>query len=131
MGVIAKGITRGYQGLFTPMSLGYPLRLSVFNKNSTLKQTTNLLAPSESYLVPLPHHNNILPVSPPGHPLLYIFTLPPIALFLLSLLLSTPCFVAYVSRDSDPVRSCSTWAFTVCLCVCSSSPFLGPWGASA
>ena len=25
----------------------------------------------------------------------------------------------------------STWAFNVCLSVCSSSPFLGPWGASA
>ena len=36
MGVIAKGIPRGYQGLFTPVSLGYPL--SVFNKNSTLKE---------------------------------------------------------------------------------------------
>jgi len=36
MGVIAKGILRGCQGLFTPVSLGYPL--SVFNKNSTLKQ---------------------------------------------------------------------------------------------
>jgi len=34
MGVIAKGILRGRQGLFTPVSLGYPL--SVFNKNSTL-----------------------------------------------------------------------------------------------
>jgi len=34
MGVIAKGIPRGYQGLFAPVSLGYPL--SVFNKNSTL-----------------------------------------------------------------------------------------------
>ena len=30
MGVIAKVIPRGYQGLFTPLSLGYPL--SVFNK---------------------------------------------------------------------------------------------------
>jgi len=30
MGVIAKGILRGCQGLFTPVSLGYPL--SVFNK---------------------------------------------------------------------------------------------------
>ena len=37
MGVIAKGILKGCQGLFTPVSLGYPL--SVFNKNSTLKQT--------------------------------------------------------------------------------------------
>jgi len=36
MGVIAKGIPRGCQGLFTPVSLGYPL--SVFNKNSTLKK---------------------------------------------------------------------------------------------
>jgi len=34
MGVIAKGIPRGCQGLFTPVSLEYPL--SVFNKNSTL-----------------------------------------------------------------------------------------------
>ena len=33
MVVIAKGIPRGCQGLFTPVSLGYPL--SVFNKNST------------------------------------------------------------------------------------------------
>jgi len=37
MGDIAKGIPRGCQGLFTPVSLGYPL--SVFNKNSTLKET--------------------------------------------------------------------------------------------
>ena len=36
MGVIAEGILRGCQGLFTPVSLGYPL--SVFNKNSTLKK---------------------------------------------------------------------------------------------
>jgi len=36
MGVIAKGIPRGCQGLFTPVSLRYPL--SVFNKNSTLKE---------------------------------------------------------------------------------------------
>jgi len=36
MGVIAEGIPRGCQGLFTPVSesLGYPR--SVFNKNSTL-----------------------------------------------------------------------------------------------
>jgi len=40
MGVIAEGILRGCQGLFTPVSLGYPL--SVFNKNSTLKQTKSL-----------------------------------------------------------------------------------------
>ena len=32
MGVIAEGILRGCQGLFAPVSLGYPL--SVFNKNS-------------------------------------------------------------------------------------------------
>jgi len=37
MGVIAEGIPRGCQGLFTPVSLGYPL--SVFNKNSTFKGT--------------------------------------------------------------------------------------------
>ena len=40
MGVIAKGIPRGCQGLFTPVSLGYPL--SVFNKNSTLKLENDL-----------------------------------------------------------------------------------------
>jgi len=34
MGVTAKGIPRGCQGLFTPVSLGYPL--SVFNINFTL-----------------------------------------------------------------------------------------------
>ena len=34
MRVIAEGILKGCQGLFTPVSLGYPL--SVFNKNSTL-----------------------------------------------------------------------------------------------
>ena len=40
MGVIAaaKGIPKGCQGLFTHVSLGYPL--SVFNKNSTLKRTS-------------------------------------------------------------------------------------------
>ena len=37
MGVIAEGILRGCQGLFTPVSLGYPL--SVFNKNSSLKDS--------------------------------------------------------------------------------------------
>ena len=36
----AEGIPRGCQGLFTPVSLGYPL--SVFNKNSTLKRKTSL-----------------------------------------------------------------------------------------
>jgi len=40
MGVIAKGIPRGCQGLFTAVSLEYPL--SVFNKNSTLKQMFEL-----------------------------------------------------------------------------------------
>jgi len=34
MGVIAKGILRDCQGLFTPVSLGYPL--SVFNKKTLL-----------------------------------------------------------------------------------------------
>jgi len=37
MGVIAEGILRGYHGLSTLVSLGYPL--SVFNKNSTLTET--------------------------------------------------------------------------------------------
>jgi len=41
MGVIAKGIPRGCQGLFTPVSLGYPL--SVFIKKSTLKQNGPLV----------------------------------------------------------------------------------------
>ena len=41
MGVTAEGILRGYQGLFTPVSLGYPL--SLFNKNSTLKHTVQEL----------------------------------------------------------------------------------------
>jgi len=36
MGVIAKGIPRGCQGLFTPVSLGYPL--SVFNKKTLLSK---------------------------------------------------------------------------------------------
>jgi len=40
MGVVAKGIHRGYQGLFNPVSLGYPL--SVFNKDSTLKLENDL-----------------------------------------------------------------------------------------
>jgi len=39
MGVTAQGIPRGCQGLFTPVSLGYPL--SVFNENSTLNWTEN------------------------------------------------------------------------------------------
>ena len=38
MGVIAEGIPRGCQGLFTPVSLGYPH--SIFNKNSTLTQSS-------------------------------------------------------------------------------------------
>ena len=41
MGVIAEGILRGCQGLFTPVSLGYPL--SVFNKNSTLTNLVQLV----------------------------------------------------------------------------------------
>ena len=39
MGVIAKGIPRGGQGLFTPVSLGYPL--SVFNKTLLSKSVWN------------------------------------------------------------------------------------------
>jgi len=44
MGVIAEGILRGCQGLFTPVSLGYPL--SVFNKklySQTNKQTLHFI----------------------------------------------------------------------------------------
>ena len=44
MGVIAEGILRGYQGLFTPVSLGYPL--SVFNKNSTLQEIGSVAGPN-------------------------------------------------------------------------------------
>jgi len=40
MGVIAEGIPKGCQGLFTPVSVGYPL--SVFHKNSTLKGKTEV-----------------------------------------------------------------------------------------
>jgi len=47
MGVIAKGILRGCQGLFTPVSLGYTL--SVFNKNSTLKHTVPIMSPFSSH----------------------------------------------------------------------------------
>ena len=87
-----------------------------------------LTPPSPSRLVHLPCI--VLPPFPPTPflsiiPLLFIAHPP----FLLFLLLSTPSFSAYVSLD--PVQSSSTWAFTVCLCVCSSSPFLGPGGVSA
>ena len=58
MGVIAKGILRGCQGLFTPVSLGYPL--SVFNKNfysQTLKSkdTQLQLLSSPNVLIPGKH----------------------------------------------------------------------------
>ena len=84
-----------------------------------------LLSPARP--APLPHI--ILPPFPPTL-FLPILPLPPIALpaFLLSLILSTPSFSAYVLLAR--VRSSSTWAFNVCLCVCFSSPFLDPWGAS-
>ena len=39
-----------------------------------------------------------------------------------------PTFSAYVLLAR--VQSSSTWAFNVCLRVCSSSPFPDPWGAS-
>jgi len=45
------------------------------------------------------------------------------------LALSIPSLSAFVILD--PVRFSPTWAFTVCLSVCSSSPFLDPWRASA
>jgi len=56
MGVIAKGIPRGYQGLFTPVSLGYPL--SVFNKNSTLND--KLAICTRSAHVPLVKTRSVL-----------------------------------------------------------------------
>jgi len=59
MGVIAEGILRGCQGLFTPVSLGYPL--SVFNKNSTLKATSYII----STLTPL-MTNAIAPLAFPS-----------------------------------------------------------------
>ena len=49
MGVIPKGIPRGCQGLFTPVSLGYPL--SVFNKNSTLTHTRVEPQPHMPYVI--------------------------------------------------------------------------------
>jgi len=45
MGVIAEGIPRGCQGLFTPVSFGYPL--SVFNKNSSLRKSLDFPLSSE------------------------------------------------------------------------------------
>jgi len=83
-----------------------------------------------SHAHPAPLPRIVLPPFPPTL-LLLIFPLPPITLpppFLLSLILSTPSFSAYVLLTR--VRSSSIWAFTVRLCVCCSSPFLGPWGVS-
>jgi len=64
MGVIAEGIPRDCQGLFTPVSLGYPL--SVFNKNSNLKRPGGIASTRSGILLkhtlvawwvdPLPHH---------------------------------------------------------------------------
>ena len=56
MGVIAKGIPRGCQSLFTPVSLGYPL--SVFNKNFTLKEQ-QILSNNFQFLNPLPTYKYI------------------------------------------------------------------------
>jgi len=50
MGVIAKGIPKGCQGLFTPVALGYPL--SVFNYNSMLKQGGGWCRPQHARLKP-------------------------------------------------------------------------------
>ena len=73
-------------------------------------------------------HKVLLPFPPTL--LLPIFPFPPITLpaFLLALILSTSSFSAYVLLTR--VRYSSTRAFNVCLCVCSSSPFLDPWGTS-
>jgi len=48
MGVIAEKIPRGCQGLFTPVSLGYPL--SVFSKNSTLMKNQRFFVKGPSNL---------------------------------------------------------------------------------
>jgi len=40
MGVKAKGIPRGCQGLFTPVSLGYPYQFSIKTLLSTLKRVS-------------------------------------------------------------------------------------------
>ena len=56
MGVIAEGIPRGCQGLFTIVPLGYPL--SVFNKNSTLKER-QILDNNFQFLNPLPTYKHI------------------------------------------------------------------------
>jgi len=53
MGAIAKGIPRGCQGLFTPVSLGYPL--SVFKKNSTLKGKTEVGTETGEGVKRIPH----------------------------------------------------------------------------
>jgi len=58
MGVIAKGILRGCQGLFTPVSLRYPL--SVFNKNSTLKDTHNTHAQNHRRTDTHSHHRDTI-----------------------------------------------------------------------
>jgi len=73
MGVIAKGIPRGCQGLFTPVSLGYPL--SVFNKNSTLKAYTaqDHVTPRELQTLSTAQEmlTRLIPLLPPSHLLLY------------------------------------------------------------
>ena len=80
------------------------------------------LLPAPSCLVPLPHI--MLPSPPPGGTRFSPFSL--------SLLLpSHHSFSPYFSPlppspTRDPVRFSSSWAFTVFLCVCSSSPFLAP-----
>jgi len=51
MGDIAKGILRGCQGLFTPVSLGYPL--SVFNKKLYSQKLTRRVLDSEKIPGPL------------------------------------------------------------------------------
>ena len=96
---------------------------------------SSLLLSSPSHLLvsparPAPLTHIVLPSSPPTL-LLPIFPLPPIALppFLLSLIVSTPSFSAYVLLSR--VRSSSTWAFNVCLCVCSCCLFLDPETRSA
>ena len=55
-GCYSGGDSQGCQGLFTPVSLGYPL--SVFNKNSTLKGVASVM--SLGYLLSVFNKNSTL-----------------------------------------------------------------------
>jgi len=57
MGVIAKGIPRGCQGLFTPVSLEY--QLSVFNKNTTFNDSGTVTIPQYQFNKTKEHRNEV------------------------------------------------------------------------